>query len=59
MKPKYTPVSPEVRAQRIADILDWLNSDRVLTESERAEYQQHLDAYAANRDPDLFGVRNA
>ena len=34
--------------RQVAEILAWLHSDAVLTESERAEYQARLDAYHAS-----------
>ena len=40
-------------AQRIAECLDWLNSDAVLTESERAEYAHRLASYAKPIAPEL------
>lgn len=40
-------------AQRIAEILSWLDSDAVLDESTRAEYAHRLATYAKPVAPEL------
>jgi hypothetical protein len=44
---RYQPVAPAVARKHIADIIAWLDSDKVLSPEDRAEYEAKL---ASHRD---------